>query len=71
MEKYLYSLYFIFGDKGDKWVMKVFFYGCEKEEKKIDDDFKKGVFRGFEDIIMEFFNVDKKFEIILNEVEKI
>lgn len=51
--------------------MKVFFYGCEKEEKKIDDDFKKRVFRGFEDIIMEFFNVDKKFEIILNEVEKI
>lgn len=51
--------------------MKFFFYGCEKEEKEIDDNFKKRVFRGFEDIIMEFFNVDKKFEIILNEVEKI
>lgn len=50
--------------------MKVFFHGCEKEEKKIDDDFKKRVFRGSEDITMEFFNVDKKSEIILNEAEK-
>lgn len=70
MGKNWYILYFIFGDKEDKRVMKVFYCGDEKEEKKIEDDFNKRVFRCCKDIYIEFFNIDKKFEMILNEVKK-
>lgn len=51
--------------------MKVFFRGDDEVENKLEDDFKKRVFVGSEDIHIEFFNIDKKSEIILNEAEKI